>query len=455
MLSRRVRTVVHHYMQNEVVIKVENLCKSYLIGHQMGNGRGQESFREAVGRHARSIARAALDMSRGRQIVPGNQIEEFWALNDVSFEVKRGEVLGIIGHNGAGKSTLLKILSRITEPTNGRVTIKGRVASLLEVGTGFHQDLTGRENIYLNGAILGMTRAEIKGKFDEIVDFAEIEKFLDTPVKRYSSGMYVRLAFAVAAHLEPEILIVDEVLAVGDVVFQKKCLGKMQSAAGLGRTVLFVSHNMQTVAGLTERAILLRSGRVVAIGRSVEIIEQYLAGLATGHAVYQQTPRGTHPEITRVELHTSSPGQLQQFGKPMTVVVEIHAPEPVPNANVSFQIMTSSNQPVVHVLNLDSEVPMLRSAGTHKLRCLFPRLRLYPGLYHFNFHFGASEPRRVFEAPHHICPFEVAVLNEIRDFYWAPNNALYVEDVEWTSQLSVPSGTAGTLGLQPHLRPQG
>jgi len=188
-------------MSNEVVINVENLGKSYLIGHEMRNGRGQESFREAVGRQARGMVRAALDLSRGRQIIQGNKIEEFWALDDVSFEVKRGEVLGIIGRNGAGKSTLLKILSRITEPTLGRATIRGRVASLLEVGTGFHQDLTGRENIFLNGAILGMSRAEIKLKFDEIVDFAEIEKFLDTPVKRYSSGMYVRLAFAVAAHL--------------------------------------------------------------------------------------------------------------------------------------------------------------------------------------------------------------------------------------------------------------
>lgn len=439
---------------NEVVIKVENIGKSYLIGHEIANGRGQESFREAIGRHTRSIVRAALDMSRGRQIIYGNQVEEFWALRDVSFEVRRGEVLGIIGRNGAGKSTLLKILSRITEPTKGRATIKGRVASLLEVGTGFHQDLTGRENIYLNGAILGMSRAEIKAKFDEIVDFAEIEKFLDTPVKRYSSGMYVRLAFAVAAHLEPEILMIDEVLAVGDVVFQKKCLGKMQSAADSGRTVLFVSHNMQTVAGLTERAILLQSGRVASIGPSADIIEQYLGEQEPGDAVYMQAPDGTYPEITRVELHASGPGPLQQFGKPMTVDVEIHTPEPVPNAAISFQIMTSSRQPVVHVLNLDGEVSMLRSAGTHRLSCLFPRLRLYPGHYHLSFYFGASEPRRVFKAPHQICPFEVAVLDEIREFYWYPNNALYVEDVEWSSQVLVQSGETSMPGLRPHSSPQ-
>jgi ABC-type polysaccharide/polyol phosphate transport system ATPase subunit len=437
-------------MPNEVVIKVESLGKSYLIGHEMGNGRRHESFREAVGRQARSFARAALDMSRGRQIIQGNKIEEFWALSDVSFEVNRGEVLGIIGRNGAGKSTLLKILSRITEPTRGRATIKGRVASLLEVGTGFHQDLTGRENIYLNGAILGMSRAEIKSKFDEIVDFAEIEKFLDTPVKRYSSGMYVRLAFAVAAHLEPEILIIDEVLAVGDVVFQKKCLGKMQTAANSGRTVLFVSHNMQTVAGLTERAVLLQSGRVAAIGRSAEIIEQYLEEQGPTNTIYQRVASGIHPEITRVELHTSGSGQLQQFGKSMSIEVEIHAPDPVPNAAVSFQIMTSRHQPVVHVLNLDSEVAMLRSAGTHRFRCLFPKIRLYPGNYYLNFYFGASDPRRVFEAPLQICPFEVAVLDEIREFYWYPGNALYVEDVQWTSQLVAPDSASRNTVLQTH-----
>ena len=203
--------------------------------------------------------------ARARPWSAGDTTEEFWALKDVSFEVKRGEVLGIIGRNGAGKSTLLKVLSRITEPTEGRVTIEGRVASLLEVGTGFHPELTGRENVYLNGAILGMTRAEIKRKFDEIVDFSGVERFLDTPVKRYSSGMYVRLAFAVAAHLEPEILIIDEVLAVGDAEFQKKCLGKMQDVAGHGRTVLFVSHNMGAIERLCDNVVVLSQGRVAGV----------------------------------------------------------------------------------------------------------------------------------------------------------------------------------------------
>ncbi len=234
-------------MSDDVVISVENLSKRYLVGHE-GPRESYTSLRDTIARHGKNFARKTLDMARGRQIIQGDSIEEFWVLKDVSFEVKRGEVLGIIGWNGAGKSTLLKVLSRITEPTSGKVTLNGRVASLLEVGTGFHPELSGRENIFLNGAILGMGRVEIKKKFDEIVDFAGVEKFLDTPVKRYSSGMYVRLAFAVAAHLEPEILIIDEVLAVGDAEFQKKCLGKMQDVAKAGRTVLFVSHNLGAIS---------------------------------------------------------------------------------------------------------------------------------------------------------------------------------------------------------------
>jgi lipopolysaccharide transport system ATP-binding protein len=412
------------------VIRVENLSKSYLVGHETVKN---ETFRELIMRHARNFSRKALDMARGKQIVQGDVIEEFWALKDVSFTLRRGEVLGVIGRNGAGKSTLLKIMSRITEPTEGCIRIAGRVASLLEVGTGFHPELTGRENIFLNGAILGMTRQEIKTKFEEIVDFAEVERFLDTPVKRYSSGMYVRLAFAVAAHLDPEILIIDEVLAVGDVVFQKKCFGKMQSVAGSGRTVIFVSHNMQTISGLTDRAILLNSGRVVANGPSSMVVQEYLRTEGSGETVYTKDQAGNRPEITRVELKTSSMGNLQHFGKPMTVEIEVTTPEAVPNAAVSFHVLTIRNQTVLHVLNLDSEVAMLRKPGVHKLRCYFPKLRLYPGQYYLDFYFGASHPRREFDAPKHICPFEVSVLDEIRDFYWYPDNASYVEDVEWST----------------------
>lgn len=242
---------------SDTVIRVENLGKKYIIGHQQQRER-YTALRDVLANSAKGLAKRFNPRAR----VVNPNFEEFWALKDVSFEVKRGDRIGIIGRNGAGKSTLLKILSRITEPTEGRVQIKGRVASLLEVGTGFHPELTGRENIYLNGAILGMSKREIRRKFDEIVAFAEIERFLDTPVKRYSSGMYVRLAFAVAAHLEPEILVVDEVLAVGDAQFQKKCLGKMEDVAEKeGRTVLFVSHNMNAIQILCNQIIYMKSGR--------------------------------------------------------------------------------------------------------------------------------------------------------------------------------------------------
>src|SRR5207253_2771530 len=252
---------------SNVVIRVENLSKQYKIGaakhrHDTLRDHLAESFKSLFGR----------DGHRSSGSGPEDTI---WALKEVSFEVKHGEAMGFVGHNGAGKSTLLKILSRITEPTAGFAGIRGRVSSLLEVGTGFHAELTGRENIYLNGVILGMKKAEINRKFDEIVSFAEIEKFIDTPVKRYSSGMYVRLAFAVAAHLEPEILIVDEVLAVGDAAFQRKCLGKIDTVAKTGRTVLLVSHNMASVQRLCARAILLEGGRLRAEGSSHEILEKY------------------------------------------------------------------------------------------------------------------------------------------------------------------------------------
>jgi lipopolysaccharide transport system ATP-binding protein len=265
---------------SDIIIAVENLSKRYLVGHQSAQRERYTALRDVISREARNFVRKAADFVHGRQIVQGDEVEEFWALRDVSFEVKRGEVFGVIGPNGAGKSTLLKILSRITEPDRGRAILRGRVASLLEVGTGFHPELTGRENIYLNGAVLGMTRAEITRKFDEIVAFAEVERFLDTPVKRYSSGMYMRLAFAVAAHLEPEILIVDEVLAVGDAEFQKKCLGKMQDVAQKeGRTILFVSHNMAAIQNLCETGILLSSGRLLERAPISDVVRHYLTDL--------------------------------------------------------------------------------------------------------------------------------------------------------------------------------
>jgi homopolymeric O-antigen transport system ATP-binding protein len=308
----------------EAVISAENLSKCYLIEHspESQGYKRYTALRDVIGSEIRNLARKAVGAARGRQVFRNREIDEFWALRDVTFEVHQGEVLGIIGRNGAGKSTLLKVLSRITEPTTGRVTLRGRVASLLEVGTGFHPELTGRENVYLNGAILGMSRAEIGKKFDEIVAFAEVEKFLDTPVKRYSSGMYVRLAFAVAAHLEPEILIVDEVLAVGDAEFQKKCLGKMDAISRReGRTVLFVSHNMGVIGKLCGSALWLDRGSILDCGSAMELTTKYLSHsrTSTGRAVrVAELPRPDQQAGTRLrieELEWISPWPLRQGGR--------------------------------------------------------------------------------------------------------------------------------------------
>lgn len=296
---------------SDIAIKVENLGKSYLVGHNAAKSERYTALRDVIAHNAKNLARKTRDMIAGRPIVQGDEIEEFWALKDVSFEIRQGDRVGIIGRNGAGKSTLLKILSRITEPTKGRISINGRVASLLEVGTGFHPELTGRENIFLNGAILGMSRREIQRKFDEIVDFAEVERFLDTPVKRYSSGMYVRLAFAVAAHLEPEILVVDEVLAVGDTTFQTKCMGKMEDVAQHGRTVLFVSHNMGAIKSLCNQTILLANGTLYNFAPTDIAITEY----------YRSKKIASNEKVT-VTLSFEDEEELWKIGKEMLLTLE-------------------------------------------------------------------------------------------------------------------------------------
>ena len=306
---------------SEIAIRVENLSKQYRIGGpQAGYKTIRESLTEAVGAPFRRLS----SVVRGQPSTVSN--ETIWALKDVSFEVQRGEVVGIIGRNGAGKTTLLKVLSRITEPTEGHAEIHGRVGSLLEVGTGFHPELTGRENIYLNGAILGMKKAEIERKFDEIVAFAEIEKFMDTPVKHYSSGMYVRLAFAVAAHLEPEILLVDEVLAVGDAAFQKKCLGKMGDVAKEGRTVLLVSHNMGAIQGLCPRAIWINDGSIVADGEAKSIVGQYIDSAHEGFVQNPQQARLGLQDlvIERVVLKNDKGEATTSFEFGSNIIIEIH-----------------------------------------------------------------------------------------------------------------------------------
>jgi lipopolysaccharide transport system ATP-binding protein len=372
---------------NDVVIRAEGLGKKYLIGHQAERA-GYSTLRDAVSATAGSFARSVADMVRGRQLIAGDEIEEFWALRDVNFELRRGKILGIIGRNGAGKSTLLKILSRVTEPSTGRVVIKGGVASLLEIGTGFHPELSGRENIYLNGAILGMSRAEIRRKFDEIIAFAEVQKFVDTPVKRYSSGMYVRLAFAVAAHLEPEILVVDEVLAVGDVEFQRKCLGKMQDVAGQGRTILFVSHNMAAVAALTHTAIVLQVGRVAYIGATAQAIKTYseLAGANTNTEARAFRGRGRHTSIRSARLLDSSGEPTHRYvaGAPFKLEIEVETDGSRSlscEALIVDQTKTRIALATLHQFE-GSTLPAVQ--GVYRLVMSFPPLHLAAGQYAFD-----------------------------------------------------------------------
>jgi lipopolysaccharide transport system ATP-binding protein len=374
-------------MGNDVVIRADGLGKKYLIGHQAERER-YTALRDVIARNARNLSRSFSDMFAGRPNVSGDAVEEFWALKDISFEIKRGDVAGVIGRNGAGKSTLLKVLSRITEPTEGRVEIRGRVASLLEVGTGFHPELTGRENIYLNGAILGMTRAEIRRQFDEIVAFAEVEKFLDTPVKRYSSGMYVRLAFAVAAHMEPEILVVDEVLAVGDSAFQEKCLGKMESVSSHGRTVLFVSHNMATIAKLCKSAFLLRDGMLMKAGTTQAVLGVYTRahkaqtenGLA--YARREDAPWGAARirSVTIQDLNGETVISVPS-GTSVRVTVLVETREPITDLSATVAIRgTLTNQ----LLKAESRPQATRAALLNRVltfECTIRELPFVPGEY--------------------------------------------------------------------------
>jgi lipopolysaccharide transport system ATP-binding protein len=370
----------------DIAISVENLAKSYLVGHRAKRTQHYVTLSETLLRHARNLTRKTRDMVSGRPIVQGDEVEEFWALNGVSFEIRRGDRVGIIGRNGAGKSTLLKILSRITEPTKGRVTISGRASSLLEVGTGFHTELSGRENIFLNGAILGMTQREIQRKFDEIVSFAGVEKFLDTPVKRYSSGMYVRLAFAVAAHLESDIVIIDEVLAVGDAQFQKKCLGKMEEIGREGRTVLFVSHNMAMISSLCEKAILLENGTVRAEGATEQVILSYAAAGENSPAAvnYRNSARvvgDEHAQLLAADIRNS--GGL--------AVAEVNIDKPF-SVRMDYRITSRSDRvfvPNFHFYRGDGSCAFVanaagadcRSPGDYSAECRIPANFLNDGLY--------------------------------------------------------------------------
>jgi len=373
---------------SDIAIRVENLGKRYRIG-------AEEKRPDNLWQATKQLVASPFDYLR-RITRPPTEEETLWALKDVSFEVKRGEVVGIIGRNGAGKSTLLKILSRITEPTHGRAVINGRVGSLLEVGTGFHPELTGRENIYLNGAILGMKREEIDRKFDEIVDFSGVEKFIDTPVKRYSSGMRVRLAFSVAAHLEPEILLVDEVLAVGDAEFQKKCLGKMGDVAKEGRTVLFVSHNMGAVKRLCPRAMLFEEGVVQSTGLSEEVITVYLNQGATISGFKKWRPGFSNQDVDEVCVHgvmiKNSSGRVTskiQAGEHFVVEIELSFQRALPLCRVGIILSTFQGATVFESYDSDmKEYSGERKISRQIIRCIVPGNFLNIGRYTLSINVG-------------------------------------------------------------------
>jgi lipopolysaccharide transport system ATP-binding protein len=416
-------------------IRVENLSKRYRV---VTGPNGGTNTTEMLSRAMKETWRKMKTLAD-----PGVVEEEntFWALKDASFEVQPGEVVGVIGRNGAGKSTLLKILSRIVEPTSGRAEYRGRMGSLLEVGTGFHPELTGRENVYLNGAVLGMSRREIDKKFDEIVAFSEIEKFLDTPVKRYSSGMYVRLAFAVASQLEPEIIVVDEVLAVGDDQFQKKCLGKMEDVAKEGRTVLFVSHNMGAVKLLTTRCICLTEGRVTIDGTPDAAISEYLGQLpidaeeALDIDYYRRSlPKPDDPVAIR-DVYTSTPdankARIINPGQPITFNIDLDCRRDVAGACVSIAIYSKRQERVVQLYTYDQGVRLGLPKGLRTIRCTPPVLPLAPGEYFVDVGVARATCSLAWDVIFQMPLFKI--LDTLGHLEWhdRPWGCLHLPDVNW------------------------
>jgi homopolymeric O-antigen transport system ATP-binding protein len=382
-------------LMSEYAIRAENIGKRYRLGETVGN---YSTFRESLTEWLRRSPKKDVDQA---------DANDLWALRHLNFEVKQGDVLGIIGRNGAGKSTLLKVLSRVTEPTEGYAEIHGRVGSLLEVGTGFHPELTGRENIFLNGAILGMKRSEIGAKFDEIVDFSEVEQFIDTPVKRYSSGMYLRLAFAVAAHLEPEILVVDEVLAVGDAEFQRKCIGKMSDVAQEGRTVLFVSHNMSAILRLTTDTMVIEKGKMVLRAPSAQAVDYYLSqGFSEeGSRQWQadEVPASADPfkpiELRVVNAQGHEANTVRSV-EPCSIEMEYEIAEPITGLRVGLYLMSTRGEYILTSFDTDEpeqyEAMTVRPAGRYVSRCRIPADLLNEGRYVIGVNASAFKIRRYF-----------------------------------------------------------
>jgi lipopolysaccharide transport system ATP-binding protein len=423
-------------------ITIENLGKRYTIDHRGAN-------RDTLSHAIEGVIHSPLAWLRSRRQKKVQHVD-FWALQDVSFQIKQGEVVGIIGSNGAGKSTLLKILSRITIPTQGRFRIDGRSASLLEVGTGFHQELTGRENIFLNGAILGMTRAEIVRKFDEIVEFSGVEEFLDTPVKRYSSGMYVRLAFAVAAHLEPEILIVDEVLAVGDIAFQKKCLGKMGSFAQSGRTVLFVSHKLEAVRSLCQRCVWLKGGRLHKDGKADEIVESYFNNVSS-----EQSFSCSNPDygltIQKVVLRNDRRQESYEFrpGEDLVVEISYDAHKYIEKPIIALGVLGGNGSCFTSNMLLDGHRPdFLQGAG--QITCTFKSIPLLPQSYTVRLTVRSANVKDLIIDYQEVAGFKV--VGDLAEYGYkgefltfAPHSTPVVVPYEWR----LPDGTTAAVALNP------
>jgi lipopolysaccharide transport system ATP-binding protein len=429
-----------------VAVDIENLGKRYTIDHQRTSGDGLRHVVEAAIHSPFSWLRTRLQT--------GLQHVEYWALREITLQIRHGDVVGIIGNNGAGKSTLLKILSRITVPTEGRIRINGRIASLLEVGTGFHQELTGRENIFLNGAILGMARAEIVRKFDEIVDFSGIEEFLDTPVKRYSSGMYVRLAFSIAAHLEPEILIVDEVLAVGDAAFQRKCLGKMGSFAQSGRTVLFVSHNAEAVRTLCKRGVWMKDGRLYKDGDVNEVVDDYLNSMSEGYS-FASSNTGYGLAITGVVLKNEHGEETHQVcpGEDLIVEISFDAQKPLDRPYFILAIQGANGSCFTANMLLDGHNPQ-RLEGAGKLSCRFKSLPLLPQSFSVRMSVNAKNGQDKIMNYQDVAQF--SVLGNLEEYGFrgeflsrASNSTPVVIPYEW----HLPDGSVASVSLEhPHSR---
>ncbi len=408
-------------------ITLDKISKQYQIGRAGHNSSFRESVTDSFGAILRRFRGGGMDRTKH---------EEFWALKDVSFEIKQGEAIGLLGRNGAGKSTLLKILSRITEPTSGQARLRGRVGSLLEVGTGFHPELTGRENIYLNGSILGMRRYEINKKFDEIVAFSEVERFLDTPVKRYSSGMYIRLAFAVAAQLEPEILLVDEILSVGDLEFQRKCLGKMNDVVGQGRTVIFVSHQMDAINALTSRCLVFKSGQMVLDAPTDKAVRSYIEMALKGSEQGQdyQTTRTDTAEnyVAEARAITSHSYGQQNWGEPLAFEFVLHIGRPMTKLCFFFSIVDNRGISIVQFWNFDDDLPFRLKAGDYKMRCEIPKIRIYKGRYTIQTSLADTRGIVDMETVPDICPFEVVMGDFRRNAYdWWEDMSDYIEDFTW------------------------